>query len=411
MAININAKTTGVGGLETSADNSGNINIQSGGSTVMSVTSSGVSVTGSFSQNGAVYSTQPSFRNLIINGDMKIAQRGTSATGLGNGDAGYHTVDRYRFGVAGTPTCEFTMSQDTDVPTGQGFTNSVKFDCTTADASLATDDYISFRQRIEAQNLQHLKFGTSSAEKLTLSFWVKSNKTGTYIVEFYQPDASRIQSQSYTVDSANTWEKKTITIDGDTSGTINNDNGNGIEIYFALCAGTNFTSGTLQTSWGALNTTDRLVGQVNLADSTSNNWYITGVQLEVGSTATEFEHLPYDVELARCQRYYEKSYAVTTAPAGSDPFVTNVNPLNRGGGTGAVGYPIYYRVTKRANPTVTPYTYDGTSGQWHTGVIGSSEAKGNATIEDAGTNYFKVVVLYSTTPNAMYGHWVSNAEL
>ncbi|MDB3920152.1 hypothetical protein N9349_05305 [Candidatus Pelagibacter sp.] len=245
------------------------------------------------------------FRNIIINGDMSIAQRGTSATGLGNGDSGYHTVDRYRFAEGGSPTFEFTQSQSTDVPTGQGFATSLKMDCTTADASLATDDLIRIDQRFEGQNLQYLKKGTSSAESLTLSFWVKSNKTGTYIVEFFDSDNTRQISQSYTINSSSTWEKKTITIAGDTTGSFDNDNNLSLQFSFYLVAGTNYTSGTLNTSWGASVNANRAVGQVNLADSTDNEWYITGVQLEASETASDFEFLPVDVNLNRCERYYQ----------------------------------------------------------------------------------------------------------
>jgi len=309
MAININAKTTGVGGLETSADNSGNINIQSGGSTVMSVTSSGVAVTGSFSQNGAVYSTQPTFRNLIINGDMRIAQRGTSVAGIGGN--GLNTVDRFTRELSAGGN--WTMSQDADVPPGQGFAYSMKYLCTTANASLGSSSYFLIESRNEGQNFQHLKYGTANAESVTLSFWVKTNKTGTYTLEAFQADANRNKAHTYTINSANTWEKKIITIGGDTSGVINNDNGDGYRISWWLVAGTDFTSGTLATSWSNIVNANRVSSsQVNLADSTSNYINITGVQLEVGSTATEFEHLPVDVELARCQRYYQKIEANTS---------------------------------------------------------------------------------------------------
>jgi len=243
-------------------------------------------------------------RNIIINGDMSIAQRGTSATGLGNGDTGYHTIDRYRFAEAGSPTFEFTQSQDTDVPSGQGFATSLKMDCTTAQGSLSASDVFFIEQRTEAQNLQYLKFGTSSATSLTLSFWVKSNKTGTYICLLYNIDPTRHISQSYTINSANTWEKKTLTFTGDTTGVINNDNGLGFITRWYLGAGTDYSSGTLQTSWGSENLTDQAVGQVNLADNTANNFWITGVQLEAGTTASDFEFLPHDVNLQRCQRYY-----------------------------------------------------------------------------------------------------------
>ena len=246
---------------------------------------------------GKIATTVPlGTKNLIINGDMKIAQRGTSVSGI-TGD-NYFTVDRFAFQLNSSGT--WTQSQDTDVPTGQGFVNSLKMQCTT---STASPNYFVVQQRVEAQNLQHLKYGTANAEKITLSFWVKSNKTGTYINEFYQQDDNRTISTAFTINAANTWEKKTITIDGDTVGIIDNDNGIGMYVSIWLATGSTFSSGTLQTSWGAITNANRAVGQVNLADSTSNYINITGVQLEVGDTATPFEHRPYDMELARCQRY------------------------------------------------------------------------------------------------------------
>ena len=242
---------------------------------------------------------QPNFKNIIINGDMSIAQRGTSQASITS--SGYYTVDRFNFEIGSAGT--WTQSQSTDVPTGQGFANSIKLDCTTADASLGSGDICHLNQRIEGQNLQYLKKGTSSAQSLTLSFWVKSNKTGTYIAEFRERDNNRTISQSYTISSADTWEKKTLTYAGDTSGVLGNDNGNSLQINFWLAAGANYSSGTLATSWGTRTDANRAVGQVNLADSTSNEWYITGVQLEVGSAASDFEFLPFDINLARCHRY------------------------------------------------------------------------------------------------------------
>jgi len=240
-------------------------------------------------------------KNIIINGDMSIAQRGTSYTGLTNGDNGYFTCDRYKTAndVSGT----WTQSQSTDVPTGQGFANSLKMDCTTANGSLSSNSVLFLSQKFEGQNLQYIKKGTSSAESLTLSFWVKSNKTGTYIAELFDIDNLRQISKSYTIDASNTWEKKTLTFEGDTTGTLDNDNARSIDINLFLTAGTNYTSGTLGTSWQSYDDTDRAVGQVNLADSTANEWYVTGLQLEAGTTASDFEFLPYDVNLQRCQRY------------------------------------------------------------------------------------------------------------
>jgi len=245
------------------------------------------------------------FRNIIINGDMSIAQRGTTGT-LQNGTGGYLCIDRWNEIEGGSESFVFTVSQDSDVPTGQGFVKSLKFDCTTADASLASDGALTFRQKIEGQNIQYLKKGTSNAVSTTLSFWVKSNKTGTYIIALVDVDNSRSISKSYTINTADTWEKKTITYPGDTSGAFDNDNGNSLQVEFYLGAGSNYTSGTLQTSWGSNVAANQRVGQVNLADSTSNYINFTGVQLEAGTTASDFEFLPYDVNLQRCKRYCQK---------------------------------------------------------------------------------------------------------
>jgi hypothetical protein len=241
------------------------------------------------------------FRNIIINGDMSIAQRSTSVASIST--VGYYTIDRFKLTDASSGT--WTQSQSTDVPTGQGFATSLKMDCTTADASPSSGDSLVLQQLIEGQNLQYLKKGTSSAESTTLSFWVKSNKTGTYICELRDIDNNRTISQSYTISSANTWEKKTITFAGDTTGALGNDNAESLRCNFYLNAGSDYTSGTLQTSWGGRTNANRAVGQVNLADSTANEWYITGVQLEVGTSASDFEFLPYDVNLRRCERYYQ----------------------------------------------------------------------------------------------------------
>jgi len=245
-------------------------------------------------------------RNLIINGAMQVSQRGTSEASVTSSQYA-DAPDRFKAEMSSAGT--WTLSQSTTAP--DGFSNSYKFDCTTADASLGAGDYLQLSHYIEGQNLQHLQKGSSSAKKLTLSFHVRSAKTGTYIVEFYDGDNSRSNSQSYTISAADTWEKKTITIDGDASGAFGNDNGASLGVFFYLAAGTNFTSGTLNTSWGSRTLANVAVGQVNLADSTSNNWYITGVQLEVGDTATDFEHRTFADELQRCQRYYVKFKATS----------------------------------------------------------------------------------------------------
>ena len=245
---------------------------------------------------------------LIINGDMQIAQRGTSATGLGTSQ-GYFTVDRFRFNEFGSgQTFRFTMSQETDSPTGQGFNKSLKIETTTAEASLGAGNGLAIQYRMESQNLQMLKKGTSDAESLTVSFWVKSAKTGTYILELFDFDNIRQISQAYTISSANTWEKKVLSFAGDTTGALGNDSGNDFSLAFWLCAGSTYSSGTLNTSWASSTNANRAVGQVNLADSTSNDWYITGVQLEVGTfdanSIPPFQFEDRTTSLARCQRYY-----------------------------------------------------------------------------------------------------------
>ena len=285
--------------------------------------------------SGAV-PNQSAFKNIIINGDMSIAQRGTSKANIG---FEYGTVDRFQT-VQGSLGA-FTQSQSTDVPSGQGFAKSLKMDCTTADASPASGDELYIRQLIEGQNLQYLKKGTSNAESLTVSFWVKSNKTGTYIVELFDNDNSRHINKSYTISSASTWEKKTVTFSGDTTGAFDNDNNSSLNLSFMLGAGSSSTSGTLQTSWGSYTQANRQVGQVNLADSTANEWYITGVQLEAGTAASDFEFLPFDVNEQRCLRYYYIYNATTAIYA---PYASND------------AYNVYWNdfpVPMRATPTLT----------------------------------------------------------
>jgi hypothetical protein len=239
------------------------------------------------------------FKNIVINGDMQIAQRSTSVASITA--TGYYTLDRWQLGLSSLGT--FTMSQSTDTPTGQGFGKSLKLDCTTADASPSAGDFMVLSQYFEGQNLQYLKKGTASAVSLTASFWVKSTKTGTFIVELNDGDNSRAISSSYTVNTTNTWEKKTITFTADATGAFDNDNARSLELNFWLGAGTTYTSGTLATTWGTRTLANIAVGQVNIADSTSNDFFITGVQLEAGTSATDFEFLPIDVSLGRCQRY------------------------------------------------------------------------------------------------------------
>ena len=331
-----------------------------------------------------------SYRNIIINGDMSIAQRATSTSSItGNG---YHTVDRFQTIASGLGT--WTQSQSTDVPTGQGFATSLKMDCTTADGSPASGDNLYIRQKIEGQNLQYLKKGTSSAESLTLSFWVKSNKTGTAQVNLVDEDNSRLNGRKYTISSANTWEKKTLTFDGDTSGTFTNDNGTSLRLEFWLDAGSDYTSGTTPTTWQSNTSADQFAGcTLALADSTSNDWYITGVQLEAGTSASDFEFLPYDVNLKRCERYCFVINNSNYASLCNAYFDTS---------TAVRGGIITFPTTMRASPTITP---SGTASNYNIARPGTSNGGGSGlpTATQISTNSYELLITASASSTAGYG--------
>ena len=244
--------------------------------------------------------TPLSHRNMIINGGMQMAQRGTSHTGVSA--TGYH-LDRFETTLQGLGA--YTITQSTTAPTSEGFAQSYKIDCTTADASPAASDFFFISHKMEGQNLQQLCKGTSSAKSVTLSFWCRCTKTGNIQVNLYDWDNARIIGQAVSINSADTWEYKTLTFAGDTSGVLGNDNGASLVLEWWLDKGSNFSGGSVPTSWEALNNADRAVGcTLALGDNTANDFYLTGVQLELGSVATPFESRSYADELARCQRYY-----------------------------------------------------------------------------------------------------------
>ena len=236
-------------------------------------------------------------RNLIINGDMRIAQRGTTAT-PSTGTA-YYTVDRFNFRDQNTGA--YTIDQSTDAPTN--FTHSTKITVTAADTSIASGERYWISTILEGQNISHLNFGSSDAQTVTLSFYVKSSLTGTFSGALQNNDYNRGYAFEYTISSANTWERKTITIAGDTTGTWLTTNGVGLRIFWDLGAASDrqITSGSWQVSSASAAT-----GASQVIANNGATFYITGVQLEVGDTATPFEHRPYDMELARCQRYFQR---------------------------------------------------------------------------------------------------------
>jgi len=318
-------------------------------------------------------------RNLIINGDMQIAQRSTSVAS--NTAGGYLTADRFNNQLSSLGT--WTQSVENDAPTGSGFRKSLKMLCTTADASPAAGDYNIISQFIEGQNLQQIAKGTASAQQLTLSFWVKSNVTGTYIAELQDVDNTRIASASYSVSVSGTWEKKTITFPADTTGAFDNDNALSLAVNFWLGAGSTWTSGTLNTSWASTTSANRYVGGTNLASAISNYWQITGVQLEVGDVATPFEFKSFEDELLECQRYY---YRNTPGTAYGSQGLAQVRSTTQTQPT------IYFPTTMRATPTAVDFSNIGIE-RAGIGIYAITAV----TIQDSGPNVMQLGATNSTS--------------
>ena len=239
-------------------------------------------------------------RRINMNGGFQVFQRSTSAADIG-GSEGYFAPDRYS--QHGTGSMRYTASQSTDVPAGYGFSNSLKYDCTTASGTVSAGHFVAIEHRIEGQDLQVFCKGTAQAKQYTLSFHVKSPKTGIHWAELYDNDNNRHVCKSYTISSADTWQKISLTFPADTTGGFGNDNQSSLRIFFWLMAGTDYATNTPPTAWAAFDSDARATGQVNVFDSTSNDFFITGIQLEVGSVATDFEHRSFAQELALCQRY------------------------------------------------------------------------------------------------------------
>ena len=283
-------------------------------------------------------------RNIVINGAMQVAQRGTSAT-----STGFQTCDRIQFLTNNTDNFAFTVSQSSTAP--DGFSTSQKLDCTTAESSLDADELARFLYKVEGQDIQHFNYGSSASEEVTVSFYVRSNVTGVYTVEFRLNAAgtSTITKQ-YTISSANTWERKILKLPTNTATSVDNDNSNGIELSFCVAAGSNFTTGSLGTSWATTATSSRYAGQAaNIMSSTDNEWYITGIQMELGSQATPFEHRSFGEELLLCQRY-AIVYSKNGQPNMGQKAIGTGASTNSSGAYQAFIFP---QVTMRAVPTLT----------------------------------------------------------
>jgi len=275
-------------------------------------------------------------RNMIINGAMQVAQRGNKTGATDH----YGGCDRFKFLRDGATAV--TLSQDTGIPE-QGFPKAQRVDVTTADTSMGAANYNILATRMEGRNLQRIKKGTANALTITVSFYIKSTVQGTYILELTDNDNSRSCSKSYTITGSNNWERKVITFPADTTGTFDNDNNLSMEINWWLGAGSNYAGGTLQDTWGTQVNANRAVGQVNAVNSTSNDIYLTGVQMEVGSFASDFEHRTASDDIMACQRYFQQS------SGGSDAF--GFAGKGQGSSSGDIGVPLC--TPMRGSPTLT----------------------------------------------------------
>ena len=307
-----------------------------------------------FNASSSNLANRPNALPIIINGDMAISQRSTSVTGDTAG--GYLTCDRIRPSFANIGTYTFIQESLTSGNAfANGFTKAFRLDCTTADASPAAGDYFYLAYKMEGNNLQAFKKGTANAQKMTLAFWVKSNKTGTAQVNMNDQDNTRMCSGTYTISSANTWEHKIINIAADTTGAFDNDNANSMQIEWWLDGGSNFQGGTVPTAWEARTNPDRGVSDLAIADSTSNDFAITGIQLEVGeytsSTIPPFQHESFGDNLERCERYYQVIGTGTRADNKMYYSAYNVD------GTSTMFGTFNFRTTMRAEPSL-----DQTSG-------------------------------------------------
>jgi hypothetical protein len=350
---------------------------------------------------GSVFSPSSAlFRNRIINGDMRIDQRNAGANVTFNSSATQFVVDRF----GGFEDTDGVMDGQQDSSAPAGFVNSVKLTTTTADASLSATQRIIFRQNIEGQNVSDLGWGSANAKTVTLSFWARSSLTGTHGGAISNNAQDRSYPFTYTISVADTWEYKTITIAGDTTGTWLTTNGIGIRVIFGMGVGSTY-SGTAG-AWAATRY-ESATGATSVIGTLNATWYITGVQLEVGSVATPFERRPYGTELVLCQRYYEKTYNQGTTAGAATPIGALIGIAMT---TTQIAAQEQFKVTKRATPTLTLYSYNGTSGAWS-----SVASNSDFTVSQpwgVGDNGFARLDSTGMTAGAGYwGHAVASAEL
>lgn len=346
-------------------------------------------------------SNNVTMRNRIINGGMMIFQRGTAATA----DSVY-SVDRWRF-VKGNDATEST-SQNTDAPSG--FSYSLRNTISVGDASLASNQYSGFEQLIEGYNIADLAWGTANAKPVTLSFWVRSSVTGVYTGNLRNSDSTRINPFNFTVNSANTWEQKSITVSGDTGGTWQTTSSTGIIVAIYIALGSGYSGGTAGV-WSS-SPNFGCGSPVNGIASNGNIFAITGVQLEAGTTATAFEQRLYGTELALCQRYYEKSYDQAVVP-GSANRVFVLGPYSQGSSTTSeLGNGMSFKVEKRAAPSITLYDGAGASGKCSRLAAGVSWNDGSTVaVDSTSTSSVRVYSSSGASAQVALCHFTASAEL
>jgi len=338
-------------------------------------------------------------RNRIINGDMRIDQRNAGASVTVNSSNTPYCPDRFNFRCS-QASGAFTAQQSSVAPTE--FNNSVLLTVTNTTAP-GSADRVSIRQIIEGYNISDLGWGTASAKTVTLSFWVRSSLVGTYGVGLINSAENRSYVLTYSISVANTWEFKTLTVPGDTSGTWLTTNSNGIRVTFDLGSGTSYNASSAGT-WVAQEAC-RTSSCVNWQQSSGATFYITGVQLEPGSVATPFERRSFGAELALCQRYFAKTYdtnvAVATAGAKGGSIFVYKNSANE------AGFCFQMPVEMRSIPTIALYSHAGTVNRF------TSSTTDQTSSTNGPINGTRAVMSYGTTVVATdcYQHFTCSAEL
>jgi len=294
---------------------------------------------------GETLTNQPSGRkNLVTNGAMQVAQRSASVTGIGAA-AGYFTLDRWRL-TQSTSAGRLTMTQTADGPSG--LANCLKLDCTTADTDIAAAENLVLQQKFEGQELQQIKKGTSDAELITVSFYVKANAVFTFGCELFDQDNTRQITKLFA--TTTDWVKHSITFPADTTGAYDDDNANSFDLNFWLHAGATWAGGTLNTAaWASSTNANRAAGVSSFYSSTNNNFFITGLQMEIGSQATNFEHRSFGEELALCSRYFQGTI-------GSGYFGVGRTAASSGSGSIMIQVPLTHEMRAAPTPSLSATT-------------------------------------------------------